>query len=1579
MVLFETSTPFDFGRVPVGETSPETLFKITNKGEQEAQNVKFWSLSAPFSISHDCPFSLAPGASCSARVTFSPIQEGLSAADVWLQYGQNSVNRKISGTGLPPLTPAHLDFTGLKSSDGLELISPLGEVGSSHTFQLKNKGEKSAESIHIPQGNSPFSITHSCPVSLKGGESCPITVTFAPVREGSVSHTLSASYLKGAATIDIRLSLWGFGRRALMPASVSFNFGGGFFSDTRISEKSTIGPFMVKNEGEKPALDFNIPPLSPPFSISHDCPFLLAPGASCSASLTFTPLEAKSFSSSFKASYRSGVQEVNYKTNLKGLGLNPLPIVTKFSPTEVDRREPPLITFSGLNLQHVTQVQFPCQFSSSLCRVEVKPGSGSFESLSVRVPSSISDGPIQLFGGGFSIATVESIKIMKNPRPSLILGSFNVYVYESLPFFHQTPGNETYEEGEEIYILGDYLENLSQMKVGQTSLEFTYHSACPKQIPINLRNFSIQKDCISFIVPKSFASIEFRGSGTWETLAINRTEPPFIAGSISIKAIRGGRALEFSGTGLDRIISLKIGGNETPFVVKNPNLISVDSSFIEEIGELVFQSRSQTFKREVQFFDAPEVFDFTTFLESNQVITLKGKNLDAISYLNFSGQAIELGEGQENPRRRPWIKNKLPGKILNQLSDSITLQIPEGITDSNMSYGNSNFEKNFPLTFGFATKSGLQQKTSIGPAKVISQSTCWSGNDAFHYFTLFGDNLDRLNNVEIFVGHEGSFDYSLDFRLGTDGKRRAIVFSPNQKVTDGYTQGAAGSYRFLEGKAWSDTGDVFPIQFPVRQCRDNYIQPAQLVLESSGSFQYADILPAGTTQIKSFTLKNVGGNGARFLKFEVNSPFDVSHNCPEILKENQNCLLEVSFRPLVEGKYSDSLRVYYSQDTVSGFADKTFNTTSLEQEANFPAPTQSLSGVALPPPPSLANLVIDSENPYQFPDTDVFSISTRLFKLKNAGESSATSLKLEGLWLTQNNCPNLLSPGQSCTFEAAFNSGFGGDRSSEIYISFKNGIKSEVKTLSLLGVSRNRVSDWSFSPKVVKVGEIVRIVGTRLDLVKGIRIGGLYCSSECFELADSSNTEILLTIPEGSESGLLYFFIKGTPYRAGEIEIIKKQEERKLVVSPEFTSPGSPVVISGGRFDSPVQIYFTARDTGQDVPAKILSQTSDKVVFEAPCLRFMGYLKVETSPGFREQVLNQFTVNLGSEDICDIEKVEPSVFVGTASEIGRQHGQSLKSVIKTVLEGWSASFLGTNPDLTTSVNEISGQLAKKIPADALEEIKAMATASEVPFEEMLFGNMMIDALKFVGVKNFGSTFVVMPSRSKTGSMIVGQNIDWANSDNLRSLWLPMIFRKTGKLAVLSLSVPGMSGVVSGINEKGVSISHNTSFNSVESQTTEGIASLFIQRRVLEEAKTAAEAVTLYSQIPRAVSGNITIADGKEAYVLETSPTLSKRIDPKNEFIYATNYFAHPDWKIKEKPEDWRLQIISSAVSSVEDDPLYKLGLKWSLSTLESTGVEPYNILGFVLDYQSKRLYYGTNSGKAMRGKLNYVDLSNFFK
>jgi hypothetical protein len=197
-----------------------------------------------------------------------------------------------------------------------------------------------------------------------------------------------------------------------------------------------------------------------------------------------------------------------------------------------------------------------------------------------------------------------------------------------------------------------------------------------------------------------------------------------------------------------------------------------------------------------------------------------------------------------------------------------------------------------------------------------------------------------------------------------------------------------------------------------------------------------------------------------------------------------------------------------------------------------------------------------------------------------------------------------------------------------------------------------------------------------------------------------------------------------------------------------------------------------------------------------------------------------------------------------------------------------------------------------IAPEALAEVAAFAARSGIEQEQLLTANGAADIMQLADLGNlFGcSTFVVTPARSTTSHMIVGRNLDYPDSQILRSYWQPVVFARKGKLRILSIHVPGLSGVLTGINEKGVFLAIKVSHTG--NSTSDGMPAAFAFRSVLEQATTGAEAVALYSQIPRTVPLNVTIVDPSEAYEFESDSTAFavRRPSPSTRLLYGANHF-----------------------------------------------------------------------------------------
>jgi hypothetical protein len=362
--------------------------------------------------------------------------------------------------------------------------------------------------------------------------------------------------------------------------------------------------------------------------------------------------------------------------------------------------------------------------------------------------------------------------------------------------------------------------------------------------------------------------------------------------------------------------------------------------------------------------------------------------------------------------------------------------------------------------------------------------------------------------------------------------------------------------------------------------------------------------------------------------------------------------------------------------------------------------------------------------------------------------------------------------------------------------------------------------------------------------------------------------------------------------------------------------------------------------------------------------------QIQSSTGNQSQAFQPQT-----QEILLATPVRPISFEGTAAEMGQQHGSLLKQDIINVQVNWLNPIRNLIPFLIEAfISAKSSKLVGHLPADFLIEIRALASAAGLTEGEkpVLLGNLTPDLMAMAQRPLGCSTFVVMPERSKTGGMIFGRNLDYAFSEYLRGQWRPMIFRKPGKHAVLSIGVPGVIGVISGLNSQGVAMTINMSSTS-DPYSTDGVGALAIFRAVLEEANSAAHARDLYNTYRRTVAINVTITDGTSAYILEATPSRSKFRSPSKGVLYAANHYVYSDLGNGKKP-DFRWPILQS-----KDNTTDALGLADVRTIIASTGVEKTNVLAFILDYAGKKLYFGSDKSKAIAGNLKVIDVSEFIK
>ena len=178
-----------FGNQLVGDTSPAQAVTLTNNGQKAVSLTSITSQGgnrSDFTVTNNCPPSLAAGLSCTVTVTFRPPQDGNFSAQI------NIIDNAAGSPQTVPMTGSGTGFTLAPTNVGFGSW-PVGTTSTPQIVTLTNLAP-----VALPVTDVKFTGTHSanfaqtnnCGTSLPANSSCSISVTFTPSQKGTVKSTL---------------------------------------------------------------------------------------------------------------------------------------------------------------------------------------------------------------------------------------------------------------------------------------------------------------------------------------------------------------------------------------------------------------------------------------------------------------------------------------------------------------------------------------------------------------------------------------------------------------------------------------------------------------------------------------------------------------------------------------------------------------------------------------------------------------------------------------------------------------------------------------------------------------------------------------------------------------------------------------------------------------------------------------------------------------------------------------------------------------------------------------------------------------------------------------------------------------------------------------------------------------------------------------------------------------------------------------------------------------------------------------------------------------------------------------------
>ncbi len=198
------------------------------------------------------------------------------------------------------------------------------------------------------------------------------------------------------------------------------------------------------------------------------------------------------------------------------------------------------------------------------------------------------------------------------------------------------------------------------------------------------------------------------------------------------------------------------------------------------------------------------------------------------------------------------------------------------------------------------------------------------------------------------------------------------------------------------------------------------------------------------------------------------------------------------------------------------------------------------------------------------------------------------------------------------------------------------------------------------------------------------------------------------------------------------------------------------------------------------------------------------------------------------------------------------------------------------------------RLGRSVPKEYRQEIKAMSTVCTHDFDE--FGNPYERQMQYHSAHDIGhvmqdymlvgcTSFAVWGDESADSSLIVGRNFDFYMGDDFARNKLVLFEKPDSGYPFVSITWPGMLGVLSGMNSEGLTVTINAS--KLETPRMSATPISFLTKRILQYSSTIEEAWRIAGEYRTFVSESILVSSAKDgrAAIIEKTPSEMAIYDP----------------------------------------------------------------------------------------------------
>ena len=209
------------------------------------------------------------------------------------------------------------------------------------------------------------------------------------------------------------------------------------------------------------------------------------------------------------------------------------------------------------------------------------------------------------------------------------------------------------------------------------------------------------------------------------------------------------------------------------------------------------------------------------------------------------------------------------------------------------------------------------------------------------------------------------------------------------------------------------------------------------------------------------------------------------------------------------------------------------------------------------------------------------------------------------------------------------------------------------------------------------------------------------------------------------------------------------------------------------------------------------------------------------------------------------------------------------------------------------------RMAYHIPEELRDEIYALSSSCSDRYDD--YGTPYVRQLNYHAAHDIGhtmqeymlvgcSSFAVRGEASADGGLVIGRNFDFYAGDDFARNKLVLFMRPDNGYAFASVAWPGMMGVVSGMNEKGLTVTINAAKGKIPLSAAMPVS--LLARMILQYAGNIGEALQIAESHRMFISESLLIGsavDG-EAAIIEKSPERTELFRTAENRLVCTNHF-----------------------------------------------------------------------------------------